>query len=87
MRDICLNSMITWNLRDFDNDMESCSGTLVVPRDVNSDNVGDEGTGLVPDIYGDHDIPRVVFNPYELTQTLRNCPDVCQQDSFANDDL
>ena len=79
--------MITRNLRDFDNDMESFNGTLVVPRDVNSDNVGDEETGLVPDIYGDDDILRVVINPYELTHTLRNFPDVCQQDSFAKDDL
>ena len=87
LQDIDFNSMIRRNLCDFVNDMESSNGMLVVPRDVNSDNAGDEETGLVPDLYGDHDIPWVDMNPDEFTQTWQNFPDVCQQDSFANNEI
>ena len=38
--------MIKRNLRDFVNDMENSSGTLVVPRDANLYNVGDEQNGI-----------------------------------------
>ena len=96
--DIDLNSMIWWNLRDFDlnsiitrnlcdfvNDMESFNGPLVVVRDANFDNMGGQQNDLAPDIDDDHDIPRVDINPDELAQTLQNVPDICQQASFAND--
>ena len=38
--------MIKRNLRDFVNDMENFSGTLVVPRNANLYNVGDEQNGI-----------------------------------------
>ena len=84
---IDLNSIITRNLSDFVNDMERCSGTLVVARDANFDYMGGEQNDLVPDIDDDHDIPRVGINPDEFTQTLLNVPDFCHQASFANDEL
>ena len=46
LRDFDLNSMIKWNLRDFVNDMENFSGTLVVPRDANLYNGGDEQNAI-----------------------------------------
>ena len=67
--------------------MESFNGTLVVPKDANCDNVGGEQNDLLPDIDDDHDIPRVGINPDKLAQTLQLFPDVCQQDSFANDEV
>ena len=87
LRDFDLNSMIKRNLRDFVNDMENFNGTLVVPKSANFDNVGDEQNDLAPDIHDDHAIPRVDINPDELAETLQNVPDVCQQDSFANDEI
>ena len=87
LRDFDLNSMITRNLCDFVNDMESFNGPLVVARDANFDNMGGQQNDLVPDIDGDHAIPRVDINPDELAQTLQNVPDVCQQASFANDEV
>ena len=42
---------------------------------------------MVSDIDDDHDTPRVDINPDELAQTLQNVPDVCQQASFANDEV
>ena len=85
--DFDLNSMIKRNLHDFVNDMENFNGTLVVPRDANFDNMGGEQNVLASAIDDDHDIPRVVINPDELAQTLQNVPDVCQQASFANDEV
>ena len=79
--------MIKRNLRDFVNYMENFNGTLVVPRSANFDNVGDEQNDLAPVIDDDHDIPRDDINPDELAQTLQNVPDVCQQASFANDEM
>ena len=87
LRDFDLKSMIKRNLRDFVNDMENFNGTLVVPRDANFDNIGGEQNDLVSDIDDDHDIPRVDISPDELAQTLQNVPDVCQQASFANDEV
>ena len=87
LRDFDLNSMIKRNLRDFVNDMENFNGTLVVPRSANFDNVGDEQNDLAPDIDDDHNIPQIDINPDELAQTLQNVPDVCQQASFANDEV
>ena len=87
LRDFDLNSMITRNLCDFVNDMESFTGPLVVARDANFDNMGGQQNDLVPDIDDDHAIPRVGINPDEFTQTLQNVPDVCQQASFANDEM
>ena len=81
-----LNSMITRNLSDFVNDMESFNGPSVVARDANFDNMCGQQNDLVPDIDYDHAIPRVGINPDEFTQTLQNFPDVCQQASFANDE-
>ena len=46
LRDFDLNSMIKRNLRDFVNDMEIFNGTVVVPRDANLYNVGDEQNGI-----------------------------------------
>ena len=79
--------MIKRNLRDFVNDMDNFNGTLVVPRDANFDNMGGEQNDLVSDIDDDHGIPRVDINPDELAQTLQTVPDVCQQVSFANDEV
>ena len=79
--------MIKRNLRDFVNDMEHFNGTLVVPSDANFDNMGGEQNDLVSNIDDDHDIPRVDNNPDEFAQTLLNVPDVCQQASFANDEV
>ena len=87
LRDLDLNSMITRNLCDFVNDMESFNGPLAVARDANFDNMGGQQNDLVPDINDDHAIPRVGINPDEFTQTLQNIPDVCQQASFANDEM
>ena len=58
-----------------------------MPRSANCDNVGDERKDLVPEIDDDDDIPRVGINPNELTQTFQNFPDVCQRDSFANEEI
>ena len=87
LRDFDLNSMIRRNLRDFVNDIESFNGTLVVARDANCDNMGGEQNDLVTDNDHDHDMPRVGINPDKLNQTLQNLPGVCQQDSFANDEI
>ena len=87
LRDFDLKSMITRNLCDFVNDMESFNEPLVVARDANFDNMGGQQNDLVPDIDDDHAIPRVGINPDEFTQTLQNVPDVCQQASFANDEM
>ena len=87
LRDFDLNLMIKWNIRDFVNDMEHFNVTLSVPRDANFDNIGGEQNDLVSDIDDDHDIPRVNINPDELAQTVQNSPNVCQQDSFANDEI
>ena len=85
LRDFDLKSMITRNLCDLVNDMESFNGPLVVTRDANFDNMGGQQNDLVPDIDDEHAIPRVGINPDEFTQTLLNFPDVCQQASFSND--
>ena len=45
-RDFDLNSMITWNLCDFLNDMENFNGPLVVARDANFDNMGGQQNDL-----------------------------------------
>ena len=87
LRDFDLNSMITRNLCDFVNDMESFNGYLVVARYANFDNMDGQQNDLVPDIDDDHAIPRVGIDPDEFTQTLQNVPDVCQQASFANDEI
>ena len=87
LHDFDLNFMITRNLCDFVNDIESFDGPLVVARDANFDYMGGQQNDLVPDIDDDHDIPRVDINPDELAQTLQNVPDVCQQASFANDEV
>ena len=77
--------MIRLNLRDFDTG--NFNGTLVVARDGNFDNMGGEHNDLVPDIDEDHGFPWAGINPDELIQTLQNFPDICQQDSFANDEI
>ena len=59
--------------------------TLGLARDANFDNMGGQQNDLVPDIDYDHAILRDGINPNEFTRTLLNCPDVCQQASFAND--
>ena len=87
LRDFDLNSMITRNLCDFVNDMESFNGHLVVARDANFDNMGGQQNDLVPDIDDDLAIPWVGINADEFIQTLQNVPDVCQQASFANDEM
>ena len=100
MAGIDFNSVIRWNLRDFDlnfiikrslrdfvNDMEIFNGTLVVPRSANFDKMGSEQNDMVPDVDDDHDIPRVDINSDELAQTLQNVPDICQQASFENDEV
>ena len=87
LRDFDLNSMIARNLCDFVNAMESFNGPLFVARDANFDNMGGQQNDLFADIDDDHAIPRVGINPDEFTQTLQNVPDVCQQASFANDEM
>ena len=87
LRNFDLDSMKTWNLCDFVNDMERFNVPLVVARGANFDNMGGQQNDLVPDIDDDHAIPRVSINPDEFTQTLQNVPDVCQQVSFANDEM
>ena len=83
LRDFELNSMIRRNLHDFVNGIESFNGTLVVPTDANFVNMGGEQNDLVLDIDDDQGIPWVGINP----QTLLNFHDVCQQASFANDEI
>ena len=87
LRDFDLNFMITRNLCDFVNDMESFNGPLIVARDANFDNMGGRQNDLVPDLDDDHAIPRVGINPDEFIQTLHKFPGVCQRDSFANDEI
>ena len=72
LRDFDLNPMIRLNLHDFVNGMESFSGTSVVPRDTNFDNVGDKQNDLILDIHNDNEIARDGINPDEFTQTLQN---------------
>ena len=67
--------------------MESFNGNLIVPRFSNFDNIGGEQNCLVPDMNDDHDTLWVVINPDDFTQTLLNFPDICQQVSFANDEV
>ena len=87
LRDFDLNSMIKRNLHDFVNDMENFNGTLVVPRDANFDNMGGwtKWFGIWYRWWSWY--PRVDIKPDELTQNLQNVPDVCQQVSFANDEV